>query len=255
MEQDKKFIVTILAGGEGTRMRSSIPKVLCPFLGEPMIVRILKVVLALQPDKILIIVGKYKDQIKETIESAIYNEETITYIDQPIPLGTGDAIRCCLPYYLENDRILILNGDMPCITHVFLENVLIETSLYSCVIVTARVEDPYGYGRIDCDSENEFHRIIEEKECTLEQRKINQINTGIYVIRGSILLSSIPVITDKQMSKKEYYLTDLFAEHKKNSNIPIRIYETCKYDDWVIQGVNTPEELEKAENRMKRSCI
>jgi len=92
-------------------------------------------------------------------------------------------------------------------------------------------------------------------EFPLEQRKINQINTGIYVIRGSILLSSIPVITDKQMSKKEYYLTDLFAEHKKNSNIPIRIYETCKYDDWVIQGVNTPEELEKAENRMKRSCI
>ena len=255
MDQDKKFIVTILAGGEGKRMRSEVPKVLCPFLGEPMIVRILKVVLALQPDKILIVVGKYKKQIKETIESAIYNESTIEYIDQPIPQGTGDAIRCCLPYYLENDRILILNGDMPCITHLFLENVLIETSLNSCVIVTARVQNPYGYGRIDCNSDDEFQSIIEETDCTDEQKEINQINTGIYVIRGSILLSSIPAITDKKINKKEYYLTDLFAHHKKNSNIPIRIYETFKYYNWMIQGVNTPEELEFAEDRMKRSSI
>lgn len=247
MSSDRRFIVTILAGGEGKRMRTTVPKVLCHFRGKPMIIRILKEVLGLQPDKIFIVVGKYKDQIKYTIESEIYNENTIEYIDQPNPQGTGDAIRCCLPYYLETDRIMILNGDMPCIKHSFLERVLMQTSINSCIIVTARVDDPYGYGRIECNNDDEFRRIIEETDCSLEQKKINRINTGIYVIRGSILISNIPAIKDIQNVKKEYYLTDVFAEHKKYSNIPIHLYEISQNNNWMIQGVNTPEELEKAE--------
>jgi bifunctional UDP-N-acetylglucosamine pyrophosphorylase / glucosamine-1-phosphate N-acetyltransferase len=249
MDQERRFIVTILAGGEGKRMRSEVPKVLCPFLGEPMIIRILRTVFSLQPDKIFIVVGKYKEQIQSTIESIISDQYIIEYIDQPTPLGTGHAINCCLPYYLETDRILILNGDMPCITSTFLQSFLIESSLKTCTIVTAKVDNPFGYGRIECDSNGDFVRIIEENDCNPQEKKINQINAGIYLVNGYILFESIPAITDKRNVKKEYYLTDLFAYHKNNSTIPIHIFETLKEENWMIQGVNTPEELEEAESK------
>lgn len=250
MSIEKRFVVTILAGGEGKRMYtdSSVqkPKVLYGFLGEPMILRILKIVVRLQPDKIFIVVGKHKNQIQNEIESFNIDTSSIEYVDQPEPKGTGDAIKCCLPYYKTDDRILILNGDMPCINHDLLENLLISTSRQSCVIVSAKVENPFGYGRIEYNAQNEFRRIIEERDCTFEQKKIDRINAGIYLVTGSILASCVSSITNEN-SQKEYYLTDIFVLHKKYSTIPIMIYEISKRDSWMIQGVNTIDELRKAE--------
>lgn len=246
MQLEKRFIITILAGGEGKRMNNENPKVLCPFLGEPMIVRILKVVLLLQPDKILVIVGKHRHHIRSIIESFIVDTSLIEYIDQPVPQGTGDAIKCAIPYYKMDDRILILNGDMPCITHEFLHNLLVSASRQLCVIVAANVENPQGYGRIEYNAQNEFRRIIEDRDCTFEQKKIGLINTGIYLVMGSILFSCVPSITNENR-QKEYYLTDMFLLHKKYSVIPITIYEINKTDSWIIQGVNTMEELRIAE--------
>jgi len=249
MSIEKRFIVTILAGGEGKRMNTDPsvqkPKVLYPFLGEPMIVHILRVVLHLQPDKIYIVVGKHKEPICSVINKYI-NDTSIEYIDQPIPQGTGDAIRCCLPYYKMDDRILILNGDMPCITIDFLKNLLVSTSKQLCVIVGANVENPHGYGRIEYNTQGGFRRIIEDRDCTLEQKKIRLINAGIYLVTGSILASCIPSITNEN-SQKEYYFTDMFLLHNKYSTIPVSIHEITKNDTWIIQGVNTIDELEIAE--------
>jgi len=250
MQIDKRFIVTILAGGEGKRMNNENPKVLCPFLGEPMIVRILKVVTQLHPNKILVVVGKHRYHIQSVIETFIADTSLIEYVDQPVPQGTGDAIKCCFPYYDSNDRILILNGDMPCITHDFLQNLLVSASRQLCVIVAANVENPQGYGRIELNTQNEFRRIIEDRDCTLEQKKIGLINTGIYLVMGSILFSCVPSITNENR-QKEYYLPDMFLLHKRYSTIPVTIYEINNSDSWIIQGVNTMEELRIAEESAK----
>ena len=250
MTTERRFIITILAGGEGKRMHSDgserKPKVLYPFHGEPMILRILKIAIQLLPNKIFIIVGKYRDQIERVIGSYISDTSIIEYIDQPEPKGTGDAIKCSLPYYKTDDRILILNGDMPCITHDLLQNLLVSTSRKLCTIVGAKVDNPFGYGRIEYNAQDEFRRIIEERDCTMEQKKIDLINAGIYLVTGSILASCIPSITNEN-SQREYYFTDLFLLHKKYSTIPIFIYEISRKDSWMIQGVNTIEELEIAE--------
>ena len=246
MNPDKRFIVTILAGGDGKRMQTVGSKVLCPFLGEPMIIRILKVVLSLQPNKILLVVGKHKDKIKDTIDSFIQDTFVIEYVDQPSPLGTGDAVNCCLPYYLETDRILILNGDMPCITREFLEMFLLRTSIQSCSMMVSTVENPYGYGRIVCDSGGEFQKIVEHKDCTEEEAAIKKINTGIYLVSGYLLLEYIPMISNDNF-QKEYYLTDLFFYIKKYSKIPINIFKIYSGLNRFVYGVNTSEELIIAE--------
>lgn len=110
----EKLYVTILAGGMGKRMQSDLPKVLIKVNGEAMIVRLIKRVFPLNPAKILIVVGKFKSIIQEEIEKNI-KDDKIIYIDQPIPLGTGDAVKCTLSQFNGTELVtnIILNGDVP----------------------------------------------------------------------------------------------------------------------------------------------
>ena len=203
--------ITILAGGEGKRMKSSIPKVLHLFYGKPMIVCILEESLRLNPSSIFIIVGKYHKEIKETIEKYI-TSSIIQYIEQPIPLGTGDAIRQCLPYYQENEFVLILNGDMPNFKSTILRDSIKKKEN---VLFIFSKEDPTGYGRVII-KDSKIIKIIEEKDTTDKEQKIKLVNTGIYFLEGKLLKQSIPKIENKN-KQNEYYLTSLF----EISKIPI----------------------------------
>ena len=106
--------ITILAAGEGKRMRSTVPKVLHLFRGKPMLVRIIETSKELGANKIIIITGKYDELIKMTI-SKYMDIENLIFVQQSSPLGTGDAIKSCLPLYGDHEKVLILNGDMPLI--------------------------------------------------------------------------------------------------------------------------------------------
>ena len=235
------LIVTILAGGEGKRMRSDIPKILHIFKEQPMLARIIETVRELNPKKIIIVTGKFHPVIIQTLSKYIDISELV-FVKQPEPLGTGHAIRCCLDEYNSCDKVLIINGDMPLITSTILQK-FIEGSRGSCNVLTARFENPFGYGRIIYDKDGEFTGIIEEKDCSKIQQAVNIINSGIYYIDGFILKQFIPLISNNN-AQKEFYLTDIVKTVKNKSWNVIDTVLLDESDSRCISGVNTPEELQ-----------
>jgi bifunctional UDP-N-acetylglucosamine pyrophosphorylase/glucosamine-1-phosphate N-acetyltransferase len=237
------FVVTILAAGEGKRMRSELPKVLHLFKGKPMLVRILEAVNNLNPDRIIIVTGRHHKQIINTLSHYI-DIFGLIFVEQPVPLGTGDAIRHCLEYYSTRDRVLILNGDMPLLSATVIDTLLRKSAKYDGGIVVAKLENPTGYGRI-VYHENRLSAIVEEASCTPEQKKIDIINAGIYLFKGEVLQGYIPNLSNDN-SKKEYYLTDIIKDLYLYS-VGYKITTVLLQDDEtiMIRGVNTPEELEE----------
>jgi len=236
------LLITILAGGEGKRMRSDIPKVLHLYKEKPMLVRIVESVRELNPKKIIIITGKYHSLIIQTL-SKYLDIFGIIFIRQQEPLGTGHAIKCCLHEFVKEDKILILNGDTPLITSDILYQ-FIEKSSGSCNILVARFSNPHGYGRIIYGKDGDFIGIVEEKDCTDQERSVDIINTGIYYITGHILRKFIPLLSNNNV-QKEYYLTDIVKIVKGNTWDVIDTVLLDEPNNKYVTGVNTPEELER----------
>jgi UDP-N-acetylglucosamine diphosphorylase/glucosamine-1-phosphate N-acetyltransferase len=230
------LVVTILAAGEGKRMNSNIPKVLYLFHNKPMLVNVIETSMALLPKRIIVITGKYDELIKSTLSKYI-NIENIQFVIQKQPLGTGDAIKSCLPSYNDGEKVLILNGDMPNITKELLKKFIDRIDPF--VVLVAKLSNPTGYGRIVYNN-NIFMEIVEEKDCTEIQRTINIINSGLYYIDSELLQQYIPMITNKNM-QKEYYLTDIV--NLANQNMNIKTFLINENENKYIQGVNTQEEL------------
>jgi UDP-N-acetylglucosamine diphosphorylase/glucosamine-1-phosphate N-acetyltransferase len=239
--------IIILAAGMGTRMKSNIPKVLHLFEDKPMLVRIVETAFKLKPSKIIIVTGKYHDLIKSTIDDYFNFENIIEFVIQKEPLGTGDAIRCCLPIYDKDDKVLILNGDMPLINKDILEKFIKNVDKYDINILIAKLENPYGYGRIILNEKNEFIEIIEEKDCSEKQKEIKLINSGLYYITSKLLQLYVPYIENVN-NQKEYYLTDIVKIIKQKTNQNIKTYLIDESENKIIYGVNTKEELSNLQN-------
>ena len=245
------LVVTIMAGGEGKRMNSNIPKILHKFNSIPMLVRIIIESFKLQPHKIIVITGKYHELIKETIDEYFLQESDIlkyiTYVKQLIPNGTGDAIKYALPHYSDDEEVLILNGDNPLISYELLSKFIKQKSPS---LLVANLENPYGYGRILYDVNNVFIGIKEEKDCNEEEKKINLINAGMYFFNSNLLKKYIPML-DNNNAQKEYYLTDIVKVIKKDNNININSYVIEEQLKYQIFGVNTQKELQDLEEKYK----
>jgi len=236
------LIITILAAGEGKRMNSNIPKVLHLIKGKPMLIHIINTVRLLSPIKIIIVTGKYNDLIIETIKKYSYIYDLI-FVLQKNPLGTGDAIKCCLTEYNNSENILILNGDMPLITvdilQQFINNSYINNTKIN--ILTSKFKDPTSYGRIYI-KDNIFIKIIEEKDCSEDERKIQIINSGLYFFQSEILLQFIPKIDNKNI-QNEFYLTDIVKIIKDETKLIIHTFQINESNNKYISGVNTQDEL------------
>jgi len=244
---ENNLVITILAGGEGKRMNSNIPKVLHLFNGKPMLVKIIETSLLLNPTQIIIVTGKYNDLIQNTLSQYI-DIMPIIFVQQKIPLGTGDAIKCCLDYYKPEEKVLILNGDMPLINKEVLEQ-FINSKQTNFNILVAQFSKPTGYGRIIYEN-NDFMEIIEEKDCNEEQKTINIVNSGLYYIASELLREFIPMITNEN-KQNEYYLTDIVKIIKSKTTHTIDTFLIDVNDNKYISGVNTQAELkdlEKLEN-------
>ena len=204
------MISIILAGGLGKRMNSEVPKVLHIVNGKPMICHVIDRALELNSEKILIIVGKYKEIIKQTIAEYITTDK-IRYIIQDEPLGTGNAIACCISFLKsihtqEHERFLILSGDVPLIKYDTLMNLTNYKKDQNCLL-SFILDNPKGYGRILSNENGEIEKIIEEKDCTDIQKEIRSVNCGIYSVNFKTLLLSIKIKNENMA--KEYYLTEL----------------------------------------------
>jgi bifunctional N-acetylglucosamine-1-phosphate-uridyltransferase/glucosamine-1-phosphate-acetyltransferase GlmU-like protein len=220
-----------------------------------MLIRILLEVNKINPQKIIIITGKYDLLIKKTIKDYydsnmnlinIYN--TIIFIQQLEPNGTGGAIKCTLDQYSENEDVLILNGDMPLISSRLIQNFIKEKS--NAKLLVSQLDNPYGYGRILYDENNKFIGIKEQKDCNEKEKLINIVNVGIYLFNSNILKKYIPLI-DNNNVQNEYYLTDIVKIILINSDEEINTYSVDEELKYQINGINTQEELRLLEEKYK----
>ncbi len=253
-----------MAGGLGKRMESDLPKVLhnvysiinsnlptnigmmeYKYFLKPMIVHVIETALQLNPSKIFIITGQYKDIIEQIINQYINFQDKIEYVMQHKALGTGHAIKCCLTNFEKypNEPTLILSGDVPLISIQTLNNLLADNT--NKLLVT-ELDNPFGCGRIILNSENQIIKIIEEKDCLESEKLVKLVNCGIYQLNSTVLCNLIPKITNNNKAN-EYYLTDII-EIMINNNIPIEYYELEKYKNYEIKNVNTKKDLEELNN-------
>ena len=231
-------IVLIMAGGLGKRMNSELPKVLHLLKEKPLIVHVIETALKINPIKIGIIVGKYRNIIQETINQYLKDTSKIEYIIQPEALGTGHAIMCCKDFFsnYKNSSVTILSGDVPLIKSETLERLNISLNNCEATILINKLDNPGGYGRIIIDRD-QFVKIVEEKDCNDRERKVDLVNSGIYSFKTETIHNNISKITNNN-KQNEYYLTDIFNFINKKS-IDL-LYLENKYE---VMGVNTPEQL------------
>ena len=197
--------VIVLAAGEGKRMKSSMPKVLMPLAGRPMLAHVLDTARALQPARIHLVYGHLGDQVR----AALTDLGDLAWVHQPEQRGTGHAVKLAMPEIPEDARVLVLYGDVPLIRTDTLRKLLqVETPL---VALVTQLDNPYGYGRVVRDGIGRVRAIVEEKDCSPEQRAITWINSGILAADARRLRVWINNLTDAN-AQREYYLTDIFAQ-------------------------------------------
>jgi len=237
------MITIILAGGLGKRMKSKYPKVLFKVRGFPMIVRTINNAILLKSEMIIIVVSpNSKDLIEKTIKKYVQHKN-IYYVIQEKPLGTGDALKSCVPYLEEIDpreKILILNADMPLLSFFTLNTFSRWKNKNDARILAMKYDDPTGYGRIFRDTKFNFVAIKEDKDCTEEERKNKYVNAGIYLLRCGQIVENIGLVKNNNV-KKEYYITDLINLLKPD------IYMLEKKYNKELINVNDQETLKKIE--------
>lgn len=233
--------VIILAAGLGKRMRSHLPKVLQPIAGTPMLQRVIIAATKLNPCQVIIIYGHKGPEIQEKISSAVPKIE-LTWVMQAEQLGTGHAVQLAMPHlHTKTKQILVLCGDVPLITDNTLKHLVAATK--DLGIITNKLSNPSGFGRIIRDNNNNISAIIEEKDANIAQKKIGEINTGIILLSKSFLINNIAGLNANNKSK-ELYLTDLIAIAAKQ-NLNIASIAPCHA--WETIGVNNKVELAKLE--------
>jgi bifunctional UDP-N-acetylglucosamine pyrophosphorylase / glucosamine-1-phosphate N-acetyltransferase len=195
--------VIILAAGKGTRMRSSLPKVLQPLAGRPLLGHVIETAKKLNPSNIITIFGHGGDLVQHA-----FSHENVQWVEQKEQLGTGHAVKVTLPVLPQDGFSLILSGDVPCISLDTLEK-LLKASETGLGLVTLTVADATGYGRIVREN-GKIQAIVEHKDASEEQRKIKEFNTGIYCVSNAKLHQWLPQLSNNN-AQGEYYLTDIVA--------------------------------------------
>lgn len=196
--------VIILAAGKGTRMRSSLPKVLQPLAGRPLLGHVIETAKKLQADKIIAIYGHGGSLVQNE-----FAQEQVQWVEQAEQLGTGHAVKVALPALPQDGLALILSGDVPCITQQTLQKLLDASQASGIGLVTLTLPDASGYGRIVRENGN-IQAIVEHKDASDAQRQIQEINTGIYCVSNARLHQWLPKLSNSN-AQGEYYLTDIVA--------------------------------------------
>jgi bifunctional UDP-N-acetylglucosamine pyrophosphorylase/glucosamine-1-phosphate N-acetyltransferase len=240
----------ILAAGKGTRMKSDLVKVLHPILGLPMLSYSVELSMnGIKAEKTIVIIGHQADLIKER-----FKDLKIDFALQQEQLGTGHAVLQAVPYLQSfSGTVLILCGDVPLVKletlRSFIDTYRENESILS--VLTAVVDHPFGYGRILRNAEGWLERIVEEKDATEEERKIREINTGIFCVKAPFLMEGLREI-GKENAQGEYYLTDLVEIAKKRG---LRCSAHIVADPMEVMGINTRVDLATANEVLRQEKL
>lgn len=194
----------ILAAGKGSRMHSDLPKVLHPIGGKPMLAHVVNTAQKLNPKKLLVIIGHGAKKIQTQFKS----NSQINWVLQEEQLGTGHAVQQTTEQLSDDTIALILYGDVPFIPHQVLGDLISKAKASGFSLLTARLDNPSGYGRIIRGPQNQISKIIEHKDASPNELEVNEINTGIMAIKGKLLKKYLSQLTNDN-AQQEYYLTDI----------------------------------------------
>ena len=241
-----------MAAGLGTRMKSNRAKVLHELGGSPLIAHVVRAAKTLDPQKILVVVGHQADEVERAAHAEV--GDLAGFVLQAQQRGTGDAVESARSELENTDSlVLILSGDVPMIKAETLRK-LIEHHNHAaaaCTILSVRLENPTGYGRIVRDQNDSFQKIVEHRDATEEQRLVKEINSGIYCFDAKELYRALRKI-EPANDQGEYYLTDV-AEIILAGGGKVSVY--LHGDSREVSGINTRAELAEFENLVRRSAI
>lgn len=234
-----------MAAGKGTRMKSDLPKVLHPLCGRPMIHFVVETAQSLGADPVVLIVGYQHERVEREFEGS-----SVRFAVQEPQLGTAHAIMCALPQLEDvQGSVLILSGDVPLIKIETLNRLWSyhRQKDATATVLTARTNDPFGYGRIMRQSSGNLKAIVEERDASDEIRKIEEINGGIYIFELDHLRRILPLI-GQDNDQQEYYLTNAVRILSDEGSVVAALEGDFK----EIIGINTVAELQAIERELTR---
>ncbi|HEY1065079.1 MAG TPA: NTP transferase domain-containing protein [Pirellulales bacterium] len=236
----------IMAAGKGTRMQSDLPKVLLPVLGRPMIEYVLDAVSTAGVDRVVVVVGYRAELVQETLAG----RPNVQFVLQAEQLGTGHAVKVCRDALSDYEGpVVVVAGDSPMLLADSLRTLLgtFAETQPACLLGTARKPDPTGYGRIVRDAEGRFVGVVEQKDATPEQQKIDEVNLSTYVFDRGELFWALDRLQNAN-NQREYYLTDcpalLLAAGRRVDALPV-------LQPREALSVNTLQELASVEAVMR----
>jgi bifunctional UDP-N-acetylglucosamine pyrophosphorylase/glucosamine-1-phosphate N-acetyltransferase len=235
--------VAIFAAGEGKRMRSARPKVLHKLAGSPLLAHVLRAVRAIGPRAICLVYGSGGDQVPAALRA-----EDLTWAKQERLLGTGDALKCALEHLPKDGVTLAMIGDMPLIRPETLSRLAAAVDDHKLAVLTATPPDPAGLGRIVRDRAGNVRAIVEEKDASLEQRAIGEINAGVLAAPTERFAQWLARL-DSNNAQGEYYLTDVVALAVGDG---VAVVAVPAEDATEVQGVNDRAQLAAAERSLQR---
>lgn len=240
-----KLSVIILAAGQGTRMKSALPKVMHKLAGKPMLEHVYKRSLELGAEDIHIVYGHGGEHLHDYC-----SDFDVEWILQEEQLGTAHAVKQASPHIADDHIVLILYGDVPLIKSNTLKILIDSVSADVIALLTVDLQVPYGYGRIIREN-GEVSAIVEHKEATTEQKKITEVNTGILALQASYLNQCLKKIDNKN-AQGEYYLTDIIELAVKDGK---KIITSQPENTYEVEGVNDRKQLAKLERTKQQELV
>ena len=237
--------VVILAAGQGTRMRSELPKVLQPLAGRPLLAHVLDTARALDASDICVVYGHGGDAVRDA-----FPEGDIRWALQAEQLGTGHAMQQAIPDTPDENSLMVLFGDVPLLLTSTLQKLLAAADGDDLLVLTVDMDDPYGYGRILRDGENVIG-IVEEKDATVEQQSIQEINTGVMLGSGAAFRRWLDRLQNDN-AQGEYYLTDVIEMAVGDG---IAVHGIKAQDQVEVMGINDKKQLAEAERALQARLV
>ena len=237
-----KLEIVILAAGQGTRMKSSLPKVLHTVAGKPLLEHVLMTARQLQPRRTHVVTGHGSEQVKEALASY-----EVDWVLQEEQLGTGHAVMQALPGIASDSLVLVLYGDVP-LTSADTLQALVDRAGEAPALLTATLADPGGYGRIVRDESGQLLRVVEDKDCTDQERLLVEINTGVLAAPAGDLKAYLPRVGNNNR-QGEFYLPDVLALAVADGK---RVATAEAASEMDILGVNDRVQLGQVEREYQR---